>query len=81
MIPPIVCPSCGFLIGEHLEDWQKHYKKTSQKSIEEQSLANVRFFESIRMKRYCCRNALANYVEVTKDLNRAPIEKSVSQSN
>ena len=68
---PIQCFTCGKYISEYAVEWTDHYNKYKNKSVSIQETANQKFFSDRNLTRYCCRNNLANTVNILEKLKRS----------
>ena len=74
MIIPVRCFTCGKIIGEAYEEYQKRYKeyKKTVDSGEKPKETPKKILDDLGIDRYCCRRMIITHVDLLEE--SAPYE-------
>ena len=61
MIIPVRCFTCGKVVGQLWEDYQKHVEKGDE---------NGKALTELGLKRYCCRQLFLGHVDLLKEVSQ-----------
>ena len=66
MIIPVCCFTCGKVVGNK---WEKYQKRQSE------DIPNDKIFEELGLKRYCCKRMLLGHVDLVDKMLEYSEEK------